>query len=92
MTAAAQALAHARERGGRVALIVTETPANPTNSLVDLRLMREASEWLGRERGEPRPPVTVDNTFLGRSSSGRSTTAPISSCIRSPSTSAATRF
>src|SRR6187402_1960276 len=65
MTAAAQALALARERGGRVALIVTETPANPTNSLVDLRLMREASEWLGREQGEPRPPVTVDNTFLG---------------------------
>ena len=44
---------------------LTETPANPTNSLVDLRLMREASEWLGREQGEPRPPVTVDNTFLG---------------------------
>ena len=47
-----------------MALIVTETPANPTNSLVDLRLKREASEWLGREQGEPRPPVTVDNSTL----------------------------
>jgi methionine-gamma-lyase len=64
-TAAARALALARERGGRVALIVTETPANPTNTLVDLRLMREASEWLAREQGGARPPVTVDNTFLG---------------------------
>ena len=65
MGAAARALALARERGGRVGLIVTETPANPTNSLVDLRLMRETSEWLEREQGGPRPPLTVDNTFLG---------------------------
>lgn len=65
MSAAAQALSLAKERGGRVALIVTETPANPTNSLVDLRLMREASEWLEREQGGPRPPLAVDNTFLG---------------------------
>jgi methionine-gamma-lyase len=65
MTAAAEALELAGERGGRVALIVTETPANPTNSLVDLQLMRAASEWLAREQEGPRPPVTVDNTFLG---------------------------
>lgn len=65
MNAATRALALARERGGRVGLFVTETPANPTNSLVDLRLMREASEWLEREQGGPRPPLTVDNTFLG---------------------------
>lgn len=65
MTAAARSLALAREHGGRVSLIVTETPANPTNSLVDLRLAREASEWLEREQGGPRPPLAVDNTFLG---------------------------
>jgi methionine-gamma-lyase len=63
--AAARALELARQRSGRVGLIVTETPANPTNSLVDLRLMREASEWLGGEQGGERPLVTVDNTFLG---------------------------
>lgn len=65
MSAAARALSLARERGGRVGLIVVETPANPTNSLVDLRLVREASEWLEREQGGQRPPLAVDNTFLG---------------------------
>jgi methionine-gamma-lyase len=65
VTAAAQrASAQAAERGGRVCLIMTETPANPTNSLVDLTLMREISEELGR-RQSGRPPVLVDNTFLG---------------------------
>ncbi len=64
-SAATRALALAREHGGRVALIMTETPANPTNSLVDLRMMREISEWLEREQGGPRPPHAVDNTFLG---------------------------
>lgn len=64
-SAAARALSLARERGGRVGLIVVETPANPTNSLVDLRLVREASEWLEREQGGQRPPLAVDNTFLG---------------------------
>ena len=63
--AAREALALARQNGGRVGLIVTETPANPTNSLVDLRLMRSASEWLASEQGGERPLVTVDNTFLG---------------------------
>jgi len=63
--AAQRALALARDNGGRVSLIVTETPANPTNSLVDLRLMRRVSEQLQREQGGPRPPLTVDNTFLG---------------------------
>ena len=65
LAAGTRALALARERNGRVGLIVTETPANPTNSLVDLRLMREASEWLAGEQGGERPLVTVDNTFLG---------------------------
>jgi methionine-gamma-lyase len=63
--AAQRALELARSRAGRVNLIVTETPANPTNSLVDLKLMREVSEFLGREQGGERPLVTVDNTFLG---------------------------
>src|SRR5688572_30532018 len=34
MKATERALALAKERGGRVALIVTETPANPTNAIV----------------------------------------------------------
>src|SRR5688500_18095188 len=38
VSAMERALALAKEKGGRVAMLVTETPANPTNSLVDLRL------------------------------------------------------
>ncbi len=60
-----RALALAKERGGRVGLLVTETPAHPTNSLVDLRLWREASELIAKRQGGARPPLTVDNTFLG---------------------------
>jgi methionine-gamma-lyase len=65
MTAVERALTLAGEKNGRVALLVTETPANPTNSLVDLRLWREASDLIGQRQGGQRPPVTVDNTFLG---------------------------
>jgi methionine-gamma-lyase len=63
--AAARARAQAAQRGGRVCLIMTETPANPTNSLVDLELMREISAELGAQQSGGRPPVMVDNTFLG---------------------------
>jgi methionine-gamma-lyase len=63
--AAERARARAAEKGGRVCLIMTETPANPTNSLVDLKLMREISEQIGKRQAGGRPPVMVDNTFLG---------------------------
>jgi methionine-gamma-lyase len=63
--AAARASARAAETGGRVCLVMTETPANPTNSLVDLKLMREISEQIGARQSGGRPPVLVDNTFLG---------------------------
>jgi methionine-gamma-lyase len=55
----------AKAKGGKVGLLVTETPANPTNSLVDLKLWREASEWIAAQQGGSRPPVAVDNTYLG---------------------------
>lgn len=63
--AANRALAIARQHGGKVAMMMTETPANPTNDLVDLSLWREVSEWLGAQQGGSRPPLAVDNTFLG---------------------------
>jgi methionine-gamma-lyase len=63
--AAVRASAKAKESGGRVSLIVTETPANPTNGLVDFALMRDISEQIGRRQSGGRPPVLVDNTFLG---------------------------
>ena len=63
--AAARASKLAAEQGGRVCLVLVETPANPTNSLVDLKLMREISEQIGTRQKGGRPPVAVDNTFLG---------------------------
>ena len=62
---AAAALVLAQQRGGRVCLVLVETPSNPTSELVDLKLMREVSEYLGTRQGGGRPPVSVDNTFLG---------------------------
>ena len=63
--AAQRASARAAKGKGRVSLVVVETPANPTNSLVDLELMREISEEIGKRQDGGRPPVVVDNTFLG---------------------------
>ncbi|HEV7715934.1 MAG TPA: cystathionine gamma-synthase family protein, partial [Steroidobacteraceae bacterium] len=65
MAGAKTAVEKAKAKGGKVGLLVTETPANPTNSLVDLKLWREASEWIAGQQGGVRPPVAVDNTFLG---------------------------
>jgi methionine-gamma-lyase len=65
MAGARAATEKAKAKGGKVGLLVTETPANPTNSLVDLKLWREASEWIATQQGGARPPVAVDNTFLG---------------------------
>ena len=49
---------------GRVAMIMTETPANPTNALVDLALMAAVADDIGRQQGY-RPLVVTDNTLLG---------------------------
>jgi methionine-gamma-lyase len=63
--AAELALKKSAETRGRVCLLMVETPANPTNSLVDLALMKEISAMLGERQAGGRPPVVVDNTFLG---------------------------
>lgn len=65
VAASKRASALAAETGGRICLVLVETPANPTNSLVDLALMREVSEQIGTRQSGGRPPVAVDNTFLG---------------------------
>lgn len=57
------AVAEAR-RHGRVAAIFVETPANPTNGLVDLAACAAAARALETAQGF-RPRVVVDNTFLG---------------------------
>jgi methionine-gamma-lyase len=47
---------------GRLRMIFVETPANPTNALVDIAECRAVAD---RARGDGRILVAVDNTFLG---------------------------
>ena len=49
---------------GRIGFVMLETPANPTNGLVDLKSVAEVVEDVG-ERHEHRPPIAVDNTLMG---------------------------
>lgn len=51
------------KKKGRVGAIFIETPANPTNALVDIQAARKVSEMLTVDG--KRPPVIVDNTMLG---------------------------
>ena len=51
-------------RKGRVALIFIETPANPTNGLVDIAMVRRIAEMIGKAQGHI-PLVACDNTLLG---------------------------
>jgi methionine-gamma-lyase len=48
---------------GRVALIYLESPANPTNQLVDVEAVTAARNAAFPEA--ERPPIAIDNTFLG---------------------------
>ena len=48
---------------GRVSLIYLESPANPTNALVDVEAVRNVRDRL--LTGEDRAPIAIDNTFLG---------------------------
>ncbi|HYD87353.1 MAG TPA: cystathionine gamma-synthase family protein [Vitreimonas sp.] len=48
---------------GRIGAIFIETPANPTNALVDIDAARDLSRSLTNDG--KRPPVIVDNTLLG---------------------------
>jgi cystathionine gamma-synthase/methionine-gamma-lyase len=49
---------------GPLALIIAETPANPTAAIIDLALMVRLADEIGA-RQERRPLVVVDNTLLG---------------------------
>ncbi|MGI9168929.1 MAG: cystathionine gamma-synthase family protein [Caulobacteraceae bacterium] len=60
----ARAAAAAAMECGPLAAIYVETPANPTNSVVDLDLMAAIAEE-ARARQGTRPAIVVDNTLLG---------------------------
>ncbi|MCW2798486.1 PLP-dependent transferase, partial [Nocardioides sp.] len=47
---------------GRIAVIYLESPANPTNALVDVEAVKAARDALACEAP---PPIVMDNTFLG---------------------------
>ncbi|KQN90473.1 methionine gamma-lyase [Sphingomonas sp. Leaf231] len=49
---------------GRVALIYLESPANPTNALVDVEAVRASRDAIFADADEV-PPIAIDNTFLG---------------------------
>ncbi|MGI4880154.1 MAG: cystathionine gamma-synthase family protein [Janthinobacterium lividum] len=55
-------LSEAKARG-RIAAIYLESPANPTNALVDVEAVRDARAVVLGD-GEL-PPIIIDNTFLG---------------------------
>ncbi len=62
--AAQEARGQTKQGTGRVSLILIETPANPTNTLVDIRLLRRIADEIGSAQGL-RPIVVCDNTLLG---------------------------
>ena len=59
----ARAQTLADEKGGKVALVYLESPANPTNALVDVEAVRGARD--AAFTGEQKPAIAIDNTFLG---------------------------
>jgi methionine-gamma-lyase len=52
-----------RAARGNVALIYLESPANPTNALVDVEAVRASRDAIFT--GDNKPPIAIDNTFLG---------------------------
>ncbi len=58
-----QAKALAASKGGKLALIYLESPANPTNALVDIQGVAAARKQVFGD--ESAPPIAIDNTFLG---------------------------
>jgi methionine-gamma-lyase len=59
-----RAAAAAAMAKGRLKLIFIETPSNPMNTLVDIKLVRRIAEEIGRQQGAS-PLIACDNTLLG---------------------------
>lgn len=50
---------------GPVPIVFVETPSNPTNTMVDLRLVQEVVAEVSAQRDASRPLMVADNTMLG---------------------------
>jgi len=59
-----EAVMQAAKAKGRVAAVYLESPANPTNALVDIEAVRAARDAV-LTTADHRPPIAIDNTFLG---------------------------
>ena len=62
--ASMKAAANRAMEQGPLALIMLESPANPTGAIVDIAAAVRVADAVGARQGR-RPIVTVDNTFLG---------------------------
>lgn len=47
----------------RLAMVYIETPANPTNELIDIEMCREVADYFGTE--DKRVYLATDNTYMG---------------------------
>jgi methionine-gamma-lyase len=56
--------AQAAAKLGRVALIMIETPSNPLNTMVDIKLIRRIADEIATRQNH-RPIIVCDNTLLG---------------------------
>jgi methionine-gamma-lyase len=56
--------AEAAAKLGRVALIMIETPSNPLNTMVDIKLIRRIADEIAAQQ-KHRPIIVCDNTLLG---------------------------
>lgn len=54
----------AKAASGNVALIYLESPANPTNALVDVEAVAASRDAIFANAAT-KPPIAIDNTFLG---------------------------
>ena len=63
--ASIEAAADIAQAQGKVRVILIETPANPTNGIVDIALIRQVAEAIGETQGGERPLILCDNTLLG---------------------------
>lgn len=57
-----RAKAQAADQGGKVAMVYLESPANPTNALVDVEAVKAARDAI---LDADVTPIAIDNTFLG---------------------------
>ncbi|PRD12723.1 cystathionine gamma-synthase family protein [Pantoea coffeiphila] len=62
--ASVQAAADKALAQGRVSVILIESPANPTNSLVDIALIKRVADRIEQQQNY-RPVIACDNTLLG---------------------------